>query len=268
MIYEKEFPVDKKTRDWLRGHLSAAYSRCYNPAAINYHNYGGRGIRISKDWYDEEKGKLNYRAFFLWAIEKDLRPHLGRDCQLDRIDVNGDYSPTNCRWVTSQENNRNRRDNQRISFNGEERCLKEWAEILGIPYRELHLRIHNYGWSIDRAFTTGLKPHKKFFSLDGKTMSMASWNEQIGANRNSGVVKDRLKSGWSLEKALTTPKGLGGRSRIIEYQGQKKTIKKWAEDSGLKYRTFLHRLHNGWSMEEIMHSPLKGLHDKRVRRKK
>ena len=79
---------------------------------------------------------------------------------LDRIDVNGPYSPENCRWATWKEQNRNRRNNARILWHGETHTLKEWSEILGLSYGMLVMRHSKYKWSGDRLF---LPNQKKYF---------------------------------------------------------------------------------------------------------
>lgn len=71
--------------------------RCYNPKTINYKNYGGKGITICEEWLDEKTGFIN---FYNWAIKNGYNENL----TIDRIDVNGDYEPNNCQWITKSEN--------------------------------------------------------------------------------------------------------------------------------------------------------------------
>lgn len=103
-------------------------SRCYNPKAREFPNYGGRGVKMCDDWLDPEK-------FIKWAYENgyDKDAPKGR-CTLDRIDVNGDYDPENCRWVTNKQQQNNRRNNLVAKYNGETHTAAEWSEILNIPY--------------------------------------------------------------------------------------------------------------------------------------
>lgn len=96
--------------------------RCYNPKCTVYQYYGGRGISIDPAWMSDNK------AFCDWAMNNGYREGL----TIDRIDVNGDYTPENCRWITQREQVRNTRRNTHITFNGKTQLLKDWCEELGV----------------------------------------------------------------------------------------------------------------------------------------
>lgn len=76
--------------------------RCYNKNAANYRNYGGRGISICNDWLN------SFESFRNWAIENGYSDSLS----IDRINVDGNYEPPNCRWATQKEQNNNKRNNR------------------------------------------------------------------------------------------------------------------------------------------------------------
>lgn len=77
--------------------------RCYNPKSYkNYKHYGGRGIKVCDEWLND------FKSFYNWSITHGYRD----DLTIDRIDVNGNYEPSNCRWITMQEQNRNKRSNK------------------------------------------------------------------------------------------------------------------------------------------------------------
>ena len=97
--------------------------RCYNPNNRSYKNYGGRGITVCQEW------KEDFQTFYDWAIANGYKKGL----EIDRIDVNGNYEPDNCRWTTSKKNNNNRRNNVKIKIGREEHTVAEWSEITGIP---------------------------------------------------------------------------------------------------------------------------------------
>ena len=105
--------------------------RCENPNVQNYGLYGGRGIRVCDEWHDIQE-------FEKWAEQTGYEPGL----TLDRIDVNGDYCPNNCRWATRKEQANNRRNTLHITFLGETHTLSEWAEILGVNRSTLNNRYH------------------------------------------------------------------------------------------------------------------------------
>lgn len=105
--------------------------RCENPNVQNYGLYGGRGIRVCDEWHDIQE-------FEKWAEQTGYEPGL----TLDRIDVNGDYCPNNCRWATRKEQANNRRNTLYITFLGETHTLSEWAEILGVNRSTLNNRYH------------------------------------------------------------------------------------------------------------------------------
>lgn len=123
--------------------------RCYCENVPYYKNYGGRGISVCDDWKDD------FPTFQKWAISHGYSDNL----TLDRIDVNGDYSPDNCRWVTMKVQGRNRRTNRLIEYNGENKAVSEWAEIFGIQSATLLGRI-DAGWEIERALTQPVDKRK------------------------------------------------------------------------------------------------------------
>lgn len=118
--------------------------RCYNPCNNDYPNYGGRGITIYEEW------KSNFGTFREWAMANGYRDNL----TIDRIDVNGNYEPSNCRWATMKEQGNNRRSNHLITFNGESHTIAEWARITGISYAVLKNRFYHLKWSPEKALTT------------------------------------------------------------------------------------------------------------------
>jgi len=115
-------------------------NRCDNPNRDSYHSYGGRGIKVCDEW------SKSYSIFKKWAIENGYDYRLGiKDQSLDRIDVNGNYEPDNCRWVDMKTQNYNKRNNIHIIFNGEETNLFKLSEYYQINYNTLRSRYRN-GW--------------------------------------------------------------------------------------------------------------------------
>lgn len=113
---------------WIRMKKS-----CYSKNNSNYKHYGGRGIRICDEWLDKENGFMN---FYNWAINNGYR----EDLSIDRIDVNGNYEPINCRWADAIQQANNRTNNHYIIFNEEKHTMTEWSRILNISYATLKTR--------------------------------------------------------------------------------------------------------------------------------
>lgn len=118
-------------------------ARTTNENATEYKNYGGRGIKVCDEWIND------FKAFYDWSINNGYKDGL----TIDRIDVNGNYEPSNCRWATIKEQANNRTNNHFITYNGETHTMKQWSEKLNIDYKRLWSRINRYHWSIERALT-------------------------------------------------------------------------------------------------------------------
>jgi hypothetical protein len=118
-------------------------NRVTNPKVRAYTYYGGRGITVCEQWRKFE----NFYA--------DMGPTYRDDLSLDRIDSNGNYEPSNCRWVPMDEQARNKRSNVLLTFHGHTLVMSEWARKLDIPYSRLAYRVSK-GWSHERALTEGV----------------------------------------------------------------------------------------------------------------
>ena len=121
--------------------------RCYNPKDHKYYRYGARGISVCNKW------RNNYDAFYEWAINNGYKLGLS----LDRINNDGNYEPSNCRWTTQKVQMRNTSRNKIIKYKGETRCLAEWCEILNLPYNAILKRIIYQNYTIEQAFETPIK---------------------------------------------------------------------------------------------------------------
>lgn len=113
--------------------------RCINPNNPKYPIYGERGITVCKRWkkfpnFLEDMGEAPQR------------------CQIDRINNDGNYCKSNCRWATRKQQARNRRDNRLVTYNGKTQCVTAWSEEVGISKYVIYKRL-NRGWSIKKALT-------------------------------------------------------------------------------------------------------------------
>lgn len=109
---------------------SGMVGRCQNINHMHYKDYGGRGIKICPEWSNGPK------QFIEWAKLNNYRHGL----TIERNDNDGDYCPENCRFVTLMEQAKNKRNNIRVSFNGEEKILADWTRTLGLPRNLLYDR--------------------------------------------------------------------------------------------------------------------------------
>lgn len=114
-------------------------ARCRNPNDSDFSDYGGRGIAVCSRWDD-------FAAFF---SDMGERPE---GMTIDRVDVNGDYEPGNCRWATAKTQANNKRSNHIIEFDGESRTLQQWCADFGLEPSKVRWRLKQ-GWPLDQVFS-------------------------------------------------------------------------------------------------------------------
>ena len=112
----------------------------------HYKHYFGRGITVCDEW------KNDFMNFYNWSMENGYSD----DLELDRIDNDGNYEPSNCQWITHKENNNKRGNNRIIDVFGETHTLTEWAYKYGMSVDTLSSRLTR-GWNIERALTEPIK---------------------------------------------------------------------------------------------------------------
>lgn len=113
--------------------------RCNNPDCKVYSDYGGRGIKVCKEWIDD------FSAFQKWALANGYKEGL----TIDRKDNDKGYSPDNCRWTDRKIQGNNKRNCRYITYKGQRKTVAEWSEITGIPHETLLYRL-NHGWETER----------------------------------------------------------------------------------------------------------------------
>jgi len=123
-------------RDMVGSHIYQRWSgmkaRCYNTRNPKYKNYGGRGIQVCDRW-------LSFAKFF-----KDMGD-IPEGMTLDRVDVNGNYEPSNCRWATPKTQSNNKTNNRTVTIKGVPRTLAEWDNEMGYAKGRVSNRI-GMGW--------------------------------------------------------------------------------------------------------------------------
>lgn len=120
--------------------------RCYNSNSTGYEDYGGRGIKVCNEWLNKDNGFIN---FYNWAINNGYRD----DLTIDRINVNGNYEPSNCRWIPKEYQAENKRNSRYVYFNGEKFTIPQFANILGITFELLIYRLKKNNYNLSSLFT-------------------------------------------------------------------------------------------------------------------
>ena len=121
-------------------------SRTSNSHRKAYKNYGERGIKMCEEW------KNDFIKFYEWSMKNGYQENLS----IERINVNGNYEPSNCKWITLKEQANNKRNSHFITYKGETKTLAQWAFKYDIKYTTLIQRIRN-GWDIEKALTTPIR---------------------------------------------------------------------------------------------------------------
>lgn len=172
-------------------------SRCHNPKATGYENYGGRGVVVCSRWRES-----------FWNFYEDMgdRPE---GTTLDRIDVDGNYEPTNCRWADLETQSNNKSDNIVLVADGREQTLSQWARELGILPNTIQYRLYR-GWSVEQALgmEKRILPSKK--RLQGDLLTYVQ--EQVAGGRSqSDVGREIGIDSSAISRALKTQEERNGK---------------------------------------------------------
>lgn len=145
---------DGRTKERLYKIWLGMFSRCYNKNLDKYKIYGMRGIKVCDEWRD-------YKNFRSWALSNGyIENSTQKECSIDRIDVNGNYCPENCRWATAKEQSNNTRFNVFWEFNGKKKTVAQWADELNVNAESLYRRKYR-GWTIEKILTTPIRKQGK-----------------------------------------------------------------------------------------------------------
>lgn len=125
-------------------------NRCNNPNTQDYKYYGGRGVELKFNSFEE----------FL----SEIGPRPSKKHSVGRIRNDGHYEPGNVRWETMTMQTNNASSNYKITFNNKTQGLNEWARELGFKRESLSSRLKRYGWSVECSLTTPMRAHKKYIN--------------------------------------------------------------------------------------------------------
>lgn len=200
----KRFSTHRKTNNRLFHVWVSMRGRCNNPKNTAYKNYGGRGIKVCKEWQDD------FMNFYNWAIKNGYDENAEYSkCTLERLNVNGDYEPFNCTFKSAKEQANNRRSNILIEYKGEQHTLLEWCEILGLEYRTILRRYHVFIKNptkdiktLDDVFSNeNYKKNEQIrITYDNKTLTISEWSKLL--NIRAKTMWDRYNKGMCAEDIL------------------------------------------------------------------
>ena len=221
--------------------------RCQNPNHESYHNYGGRGISVCEEW------EKDFLAFKSWAIENgyDENAKTG-ECTLDRIDVDGNYCPNNCRFISASEQAKNKRNTIKIFYQGHDYCVEEFSKISGKTPNNIR-RLFNLGLSADEIIHKELRVPKKLIFEGFEYEGPYELARHLGVNPR--LFYERIHKGMSIDEALS--KKIIEMGEMYEYNGEKHNLKQWAKILGINYVTLHARVKRyEWSLEDALSVPI------------
>lgn len=145
----------KMTGSRIYGIWKAMKSRCYYEKSEMFKHYGRRGITVCDEW------KNSFISFYDWSIKNGYDENAERgQCTIDRIDVNGNYEPNNCRWATIKQQANNTRRNHLIKYNGKTQTVSQWANELGVEPDSIFNRLQK-GFTEEEALTLKFNERRK-----------------------------------------------------------------------------------------------------------
>lgn len=180
------------TKSRLYGIWSGMKDRCKNPAKASYEHYGGRGISVCEEW------KNDFMAFYEWALANGYEENLS----IDRIDVNGNYEPSNCRWVDDLTQDSNKTNNKYVEIDGIKYTVPQLERKYGINRNALYARARKLGYVKEI-----LNERNKKIQYKGQFYSKTALAKKLGLSIQ--CLTYRINAGWNeddLIKPIDTSK--------------------------------------------------------------
>lgn len=215
----------------LRTTLANMKGRCYYPKTNGYKYYGGKGVIICEEWLNDKE------AFYEWGINNGYADNL----TIDRIDVNGNYEPSNCRWATLKVQANNRTNNVFLEYNGEIKTAYQWSQETGISTGALKNRFEKGKDMLDDYSSLSVE-------IEGKIKTLQELSDESGVPYSR--VARRYHDGWN-PLDLTVDSKLN-ETQYIEINGEVHTVLEWGEISGLTKGLILMRINRGWKGKELL----------------
>ena len=183
--YNKEIAsATMKTHGMSKSKLYYVYksmiNRCYNSKVKGYYNYGGRGITVCNEW------KNDFVSFYNWSVANGYAEKM----QIDRIEVNGNYEPSNCRWVTNKVNCLNKRDTIFVEYNNKKITIEELAIELKKDVKLI------YSWYESGNLERYIKENHEIpykYLVNGKYYTLKELSKTTGINQRT--IRGRRDAG-------------------------------------------------------------------------
>lgn len=163
-------------------------TRCTNSKSWSYKNYGGRGIVVCDRW------KTSFLSFY-----SDMGPRPSKDHSIERIDNSGNYEKSNCKWATSLEQGKNKRNNVKININGVVKTQAEWSRESGVSSCLISARIKAGKKGNELIAKAG---SSQSLTFNGITDTVGGWSKRTGIKLTTISMRINQYK-WSVEKALT-----------------------------------------------------------------
>ena len=178
---------EKEYRAWID-----MRRRCYDAKRPQYANYGARGIKVCPAWLG------SFEAFY-----QDLGAAPSKAHSLDRIDNNGHYEPSNCRWATNVEQGSNRRTNHLLTHNGKAMTITEWSAEIGVSVATMVARVARK-LPTDRVLDPYVVPKKTKILFGGEYRTASEWSKILGVPATT--IRRRARLGRPIDKYITNRK--------------------------------------------------------------
>lgn len=227
---------NKSHKSNLYGVWKSMTQRCYNKNDPRYKDYGGRGITICDEW------KNNFQTFYDWSYSNgysDEKLPSGKNIlSIDRIDVNGNYTPSNCKWSNDKE----QASNKQCSIS-----IEEKRRICPICNKEFFVKQRNSkGTACSYSCSAKLKGINRWEKIKEKHKKECPVCHKVFYDRRSHHKRIKCCSKKCADIA---------KSPIWEFQGRTLRVVEWAEQTGINAHCLLHRKEIGWTIEEILTTP-------------
>lgn len=260
----------------------AMLNRCYRVKDARYKWYGAKGVIVCDRW------RNSFEAFI---EDIGLRP--SKLHSLDRFpNPAGNYEPGNVRWATSKEQGRNLRDTVRYAFHDENLTIGEISERTGVPQQRIYQRITKYNWTAEQAVLPRSSApvtrelvykrwyqmvsrctdpsHDRYADYGGRGIKVhTAWMDfdrfiaDVGMPASRDLTFDRFPNNdghyepgnfrWATYQEQNTNRR---NTKFFTLEGETKTLNEWAELAGIDYSRVKSRMHNGWSLDEALGTPI------------